>query len=432
MHDDDRSNRIAPAQWWALALLGLVYTLHTIDRNIISAVVEPIKHEFQLSDRAVGALSGMAHSVAFALAVLPLGWLVDRVNRTRLLAGLLALWSGLTALSGLAGSYVGLLLARFGVGAAEAGSSPACMSLISDIFPAGRRASAIGIFYLSTAIGTGLVFLLGSRFAQEFGWRSLFFAAGVPGVILALVMGFALKEPRRGGPDGSASTPQAGFADVKRHIATTHTVLYLCAGITLAAMLMASLWTWTSSFLIRLHGLDLKQAGLIVGIVSGGCQAVGAAIAGPVADRISRGIPGRLAWVPTVMMSIAACAGLGMVFADSLAVSVGCAGVMAFMLGGWLGPGYGLMLTVTPTQMRGRVTAASQLVTNLVGIGLGPLITGAVSDLLGGGDALRSALAVTMLIGLASAAMFAMAARSAGADLVRLNGSSVSPGLAMR
>lgn len=154
MHDDDRSNRIAPAQWWALALLGLVYTLHTIDRNIISAVVEPIKHEFQLSDRAVGALSGMAHSVAFALAVLPLGWLVDRVNRTRLLAGLLALWSGLTALSGLAGSYVGLLLARFGVGAAEAGSSPACMSLISDIFPAGRRASAIGIFYLSTAIGT--------------------------------------------------------------------------------------------------------------------------------------------------------------------------------------------------------------------------------------------------------------------------------------
>ena len=430
MHDHNSSDHIEPAQWWALALLGLVYTLHTIDRNIVSAVVEPIKQEFQLSDRAVGALSGMAHSVAFALAVLPMGWLVDRVNRIRLLAGLLALWSGLTALSGLAGSYATLLLARFGVGGAEAGSSPACMSLISDIFPARRRASAIGIFYLSTAIGTGLVFLLGSRFAQEFGWRSLFFAAGVPGLVLALALIAGLKEPQRGAFDAGTSTTQPRFADVKRHITNTHTVLYLCAGITLAAMLMASLWTWTSSFLIRLHGLDLKQAGLIVGIVSGACQAFGAAAAGPIADRVAHGIPGRLAWVPAVMMSVAVCAGLGMVFADNLTVAVACAGVMAFMLGGWLGPGYGLMLTVTPTQMRGRVTAASQLVTNLVGIGLGPLITGALSDLLGGGDALRPALAATMLIGLASAAMFAMAARSAGADLLRLHGTAMSPGLA--
>lgn len=419
-HQNDQFDAVKPSQWAALALLGLIYTLHTIDRNIVSAVVEPIKHEFHLSDRAMGALSGMAHSIAFAVAVLPLGWLVDRANRARLLAGLLALWSGLTALSGLAGSYATLMMARFGVGAAEAGSSPACMSLIADIFPAHRRASAIGLFYLSTSIGTGLVFLVGSRVAHDYGWRTLFFAAGLPGLVLALVLWAVFKEPQRGRFDEGVVTGKLGLADVRAHILQTRTVLYLCAGITLAAMLMTSLWTWSGSFFMRLHGLDLKQAGLVVGVVSGGCQALGAALAGPVADRIARNVPGRLAYVPAGMMCLAVCAGMGMVFADSFPVAVGCAGVMAFMLGGWLGPGYGLMLTVTPTQARGRVTAASQLVTNLLGIGLGPLITGGLSDWFGGGQSLRDALAITMLIGLASGAMFALAARSAGADLLRL------------
>jgi MFS family permease len=399
------SDRIRASQWGALALLGLVYTLHTIDRNIISAVVEPIKQEFQLSDRAVGALSGMAHSVAYAIAVLPLGWLVDRVNRTRLLAGLLALWSGMTAFSGLAGSY-------------------ACMSLIADIFPGRRRASAIGIFYLSTAIGTGIVFLVGSRVAHDFGWRSLFFVAGIPGLIVALVLWFVLKEPQRGTYDSRPATAVLRLADVKSHVTRTHTVLYLCAGITLAAMLMSSLWTWTASFLIRLHGLDIKQAGLIVAIAAGACQALGAALAGPVADRVAHGRPGRLALVPSVMMTLATLAGWGLVFADSIQVVVVCAGLMGFMLGGWLGPGYGLMLTVTPTQMRGRVTAASQLITNLLGVGLGPLVTGSLSDAIGGSSSLRPALAMTLLLGLGSAAMFLLAAKSSQADLLRLRGSS--------
>lgn len=420
MNSNACTARITRSQWFALGILTLVYTLHTVDRNIVSALVEPIKREFMLTDRAMGALSGLAHSVAYAVAVLPMGWLVDRTNRAKLLASLLAVWSGMTALSGLAGSYVGLLLARLGVGAAEAGSSPTCMSLIADTFPPSRRASAIGLFYLSTAIGTGLVFLVGAAVAQHHGWRAMFFAAGLPGIVLAILLVWFLKEPSRGAFDAPTQSGTTRLADVYRHVLENRSVLTLSVAVMLAAMLMASLWTWTASFLIRLHGFDLKHAGLVVAVVAGIGQALGSAVAGPIADRLAHGVPSRLAIVPSVMMTLAVFAGLGMLFADTAQWAIGFAVVMGFMLGGWLGPGYGLLLTLTPAPMRGRVTAASQLFTNLIGIGLGPLLTGALSDHIGGPESLRHALALTMLLGLLSAAMFAVTGRRAGGDLSRM------------
>lgn len=409
---------VSSSQWFALGVLSLVYMLHTVDRNIVSAVVEPIKREFTLTDRAMGALSGLAHAVAFAVAVLPMGWGVDRMNRIRLLAGLLAVWSGMTALSGLAGSYWGLLLARSGVGAAEAGSSPACMSLISDLFPPSRRASAIGMFYLSTAFGTGLVFLVGAAVAHNFGWRTMFFAAGLPGLMLAALLLMVLSEPKRGGFE-SAPAPSQGvsFAAVWRHVQAHRSVTLLTLAIMMAAMLMSSLWTWTASFLIRLHGLDLQRAGLIVALVAGVAQAIGSAVAGPVADRLAHGMPSRLAIVPTVMLICAVAAGLGMVLVPELHWTLACALLMGFMLGGWLGPGYGLLMTLTPAPMRGRVMAGSQLMTNLIGVGLGPLLTGALSDLIGGPGSLRWAMALTLLIGLVAALLFWASGRQAERDL---------------
>ena len=419
MTSNSTSGRVSRSQWVALGVLTLVYTLHTVDRNIVSALVEPIKKEFALSDRAVGALSGLAHSAAFAAAVIPMGWLVDRVNRARMLGVLLVAWSSMTALSGFATSYTSLLLARLAVGGAEAGSSPNCLSLISDYFPPRRRASAIGLFYLSTAIGTGLVFVLGAIVAHRFGWRTMFFVAGLPGLLLAAVILAVFKEPRRGSFDAVAATGPGEVVGVAAHFLKNRSVLLLTVAIILAAMLMSSLWTWTASFLIRLHGLDPRQAGLVVAMVAGVGQAVGSAVAGPLADRVSLGAPGRLAIVPSVMMALAVLAGLGMVFAPHAGLAVGCAVVMGFLLGGWLGPGYGLLLTLTPVQIRGRVTAVSQLCTNLVGVGLGPLITGELSDLFDGPGSLREALACTLFLGVLAAGMFALAGRQAGIDLRR-------------
>jgi len=420
MTSNSAPTRVSTAAWIALAGLTLVYTIHTVDRNIVSALVEPIKREFALSDRAVGALSGLVHSMAFAVAVIPMGWLVDRVNRSRLLGLLFAVWSGMTFMSGFATGYLGLLLARFAVGAAEAGSSPTCMSLISDYFPPRRRASAIGLFYLSTAVGTGLVFLLGAVVAQRFGWRAMFLVAGVPGMVLAVAILGLFKEPRRGVFDAGGAIERSEAVGVATHILRNPSVLVLTAAIILAAMLMSSLWTWTASFLIRVHGLEARQAGLVVALVAGVAQAIGSAVAGPVADRVALGVPARLAVVPGVTMGLAVVAGLGMVLAQGAAAAIVSAIVMGFMLGGWLGPGYGLLLTLTPAVIRGRVTAASQLFTNLVGVGLGPLATGALSDWFGGADSLRYALACTMLLGLLSAALFAAAGRMAGTDLRRL------------
>ena len=186
--------------YWTLALLTLVYLVHSIDRQVISVVLEPIRHEFHASDKMLGLIA-LAYSVLFALACLPAGWLIDRTNRVRLLSGLLAGWSGLTALCGFTASFAMLLLARAGVGAAEAGASPTIMSLISDYFEPRRRALAIGICYTSTAFGVSASFLIGSIVAAAHGWRAAFWVAGAPGLILAASILATLREPTRGAMD---------------------------------------------------------------------------------------------------------------------------------------------------------------------------------------------------------------------------------------
>ena len=426
------TQRIHSSQWRALALLTLVYMLHTMDRNVISALVEPIKHEFKVSDRGMGALSGLAHSIAFAIAVLPVGWLADRVNRTRLLASLLATWSVMTALSGVATSYLGLLVARLGVGGAEAGTSPTCMSLISDLFPPNRRASAIGVFYLSTALGTGVVFLVGAAVAQHHGWRAMFFAAGAPGIVVACLLLLFLREPARGRFETDGSLIGAGMGDAIRHILRNRSVLALVMAVMLAAMLVSSLWTWTASFLIRIHGLEPKQAGLVIAIAAGVGMALGSSTAGPLADRLARGIPSRLAFVPSATTALSVLAAFGMLFAPTAPTAIGFALLMGVMLGGWFGPGYGLLLTLTPVSMRGRVTATSQLLSNLVGAGLGPLLTGALSDHIGGPDSLRLAIALTMIVGVLAAVLFALAGWYAIGDMTRIDASGQMPAAAAR
>jgi len=155
--------------WYALVILTLIYTLHAVDRSVMSIMVEPIKKEFDLSDGHMGVLTGLAFGLTYALAGLPLGYLIDRVDRRRLLSVLVAVWSGCTALCGIAQSYAMLVTARLAVGMAEAGGAPTALSMIGDLFPARLRSTAIGVFWASTALGTAASFILGSMIAVEYG-----------------------------------------------------------------------------------------------------------------------------------------------------------------------------------------------------------------------------------------------------------------------
>ena len=184
-------------RWYTLLLLTGVFAINSIDRNVMSVVLEPVKHEFRISDTAMGTLVGVAHTTAFAVFVIPMGLLADRMNRVRLVSGLVILWSGLTALSAMATGYVSLLLVRMGVGAAEAGSPPASVALIADMFPAEERPTALSTYYLAAAIGTGAIFLFGGYVAHRFGWRAVFVIAGAPGLLFGLLLLLTVREPRR-------------------------------------------------------------------------------------------------------------------------------------------------------------------------------------------------------------------------------------------
>lgn len=174
--------------WYTLGLLTLIYLCHAVDRSVISIVLEPLKQEFGISDSQVGILTGLAYATLYALAGIPIGYLIDRRNRRNLLAVLVAVWSACTVACGFAQNYWHLLTARLTVGAAEAGGAPTALSIISDLFPPDRRSTAISIFWVSTALGTAVSFAIGGLVAAEYGWRAAFFVAGLPGLLLVILL----------------------------------------------------------------------------------------------------------------------------------------------------------------------------------------------------------------------------------------------------
>jgi len=159
---------------YTLFILMLAYSCNVMDRNILTMVLEPIRHEFALSDTQLGLLSGLSFAIFYAVAGLPLGAAADRVNRRNMIFVCLTLWSGMTAVCGMVGSFVQLLVARIGVGIGEAGGGPPAMAMISDLFPAKRRATAISTFYLASPIGAMISFAGGGWLAQHYGWRAAF------------------------------------------------------------------------------------------------------------------------------------------------------------------------------------------------------------------------------------------------------------------
>ena len=171
-----------------LALLTVIATVQFFDRALMVVIMEPIKREFALSDAQLGLLAGLSYAAAFALAGIPFGWLADRSHRRNLLAGLLALWSGMVALAGSAAHFATLIAARVGIGAMDAGGQPCSVSMIADLYTPQRRASAVAVFYMGVPLGMAAGFMVGAMVAAQYGWRNALFVAAVPGIVLALAL----------------------------------------------------------------------------------------------------------------------------------------------------------------------------------------------------------------------------------------------------
>ena len=395
---------------WVVLLLALVYFFYMVDRSAIIVSQEMIKNEFGLSDTQMGLLTGTLYGVSYALAGLPLGWAVDRTNRKKLLAGIIAVWSGLTALSGLTTSFLQLALARIGVGAAESGGSPSSLSILSDIFPPERRATVTSLFYAGASVGGIASFLIGGWIAQNYGWRAVFLTFGLPGLLLSLLVLFTLREPRRTAAKVASGGPRPGFLrdcwQTLRHPALR--ILYFATALHMLSA--AGVGTWTVPFLTRTAGLDIATVGVVMGLASGLCGLLGAIGVGILADWSRRyGVRGPLCVVALAIV-IHVLGGLVVFMASSLPVVIAGLCVLGATTSIQAGPSNAAISEVAPEASRGMAFALYATVANVVGSGLGPVLVGSLSDGLGGdGDALRTAIIAVLLIELLAAVAFVRA-----------------------
>jgi MFS family permease len=358
-----RSKSVGPA----LAVLFLVNVLNFYDRQALNAVLEPLRHEFSLSDTQLGGLVTL-FTVVFALAGLPLGRLADTRGRRGLLAGGIAVWTGLTALAGLATSYAMLLATRLGVGIGEAVCTPAATSWIGDLVPPQRRARAMAMFMMAVPIGGMLSYAISGPVAQQHGWRTAIVLAAIPGLVLAPAVWW-LREPARvvaANATGIRLMLPASFWWIAVSGAVVNFALY-------------SFSTFLPSFLTRYHGMSVAQAGLWAGIGTGISGILGAALAGATGDRV----PNRL-W----LAAVASLAAAGPIFAairmpaGSAAAAVWLAMTGYGLLQMYYGLVYAAIQDVAPPESRGRAMAAYFVVTYLGGASWGPLATGRLSDFL--------------------------------------------------
>jgi predicted MFS family arabinose efflux permease len=385
----------ARGRWLAAMLLFVLYVLHSVDRFVIGVVIEPIRHEFNFTDTELGAIGGVAHAIAYSACVLPVGWLLDRTNRVKLLSAMLAIWSLVTAVGALATGFWFLFLMRMGVGAAESASSPATQSLVASIFPLKQRAGAMGLVFSGTAVGTGLVFAVGGPVADHWGWRAVFLIAGLPGLLLAALMWFKLAEPPRSAERRSVDAPETMWR-AARFFFTSRPAFFATMGSMIAAMNIASIWTWTAPILIREHGFSLATAGLVIGVAAGVLKFASSILSGFLGDIIARGRINRLWIVPSVALLLTVPIGFGLTMISSQIAAIALVLALGITMGAHYAAPKTIVMSVTPENMRGSVAAVEQLVINLVGVSIGPLVTGMISDYLGGDDSVSLAMAVTL------------------------------------
>jgi MFS family permease len=424
-----RGHEIRPAdserpvyRWYMLALLLLIYILGAVDRSVVSVVAEPLKHEFHLTDAQIGGLGGLAYSVTFAVFVLPVGWLVDRVDRRALLSLTVTIWSLLTLLGAIASNFTYLVLARMGVGAAESGASPTSLSLVTDIFPLRQRNTAVSVYYAGAPAGQLVIFIVGGWLLVHFGWRTVFLVASIPGLVLAALLFFTGEEPVRGSQDLPANRTAKGavpgnapsLANALRLIVRDPSLRNAMIGNMVSTGVGSTLVIWLTSFLVRVHGLSVSRAAIWVGVAYGLSMTVASLIVGPIADWYSKGDPRRLARIPALMTFLAIFAGTAMTLAPTIDTTLAALVVFALLSGLFNGPGYALVLSLSRPEMRGSTMATAKLLVILIGSGLFPVLTGAISDAVGGTRSIRPAVLVTVwLLGIASV-YFILAGRNAG------------------
>jgi MFS family permease len=421
------ARRAVANRYIVLIILTAVYTLNVLDRYILGVLLPQIKVDLAVNDTYLGVLTGVGFAVFYATLGIPMATLADRSSRKGIIAVALALFSLMTAVCGFAKTFMQLLVARIGVAVGEAGTSPASFSIIADYFAPSERAKAMAIFTVGANAGVLAGFTLGGLIATRYGWRAAFFIVGVPGLIMALLVAAFVREPRRGLSDPGRPLSAGGAVGVRETFAFLwgqKSLRHLLFGAALILFVSNGVGAWLPSFLLRTHGLTADKSGIAIGLSLGIGGIVGTVAGGGfLVDRLSRR---DLRW-PVWTVAIAAVftfMGNSLVFtAPSGTLAMTAFIVPATLNTLWQPPTLAMIQSLAPVNMRATAGACLVLVGNLIGLGLGPLTVGVLSDLyahLGAGqDALRWALLSTVPVGLWAGAHFLLAARTLRAEYAK-------------
>jgi predicted MFS family arabinose efflux permease len=388
------------AKRYALAVLVVVYTFNFIDRQILAILLPAIKAEFTVDDKVLGFLAGPAFAVLYATLGIPIAFLADRSNRRNLIALALAIWSGMTALSGVASNILQLVLARIGVGIGEAGCSPPAHSMIADYYPPERRSTAMGLYTLGISAGIMIAYLAGGWVAEHIGWREAFFIVGIPGLLLALLVRFTVEEPVRGVSENRIdSDHRPGVVSVARFLFGRKSFLHMAAGAGLASFSGYAVLSFYPSFLVRSFTMSLSTIGVSLGLILGIAGGIGFAGGGYLADKIGQKSHRTALWAVAASLMIS----WVFVFPVYLASS-GRWSLIAFippmvLSNVYLATTFAQTQSLVPLRMRSVASALLLFLINIVGLGLGPQLAGILSDFLANRFGIESLRYSLLIIG---------------------------------
>jgi predicted MFS family arabinose efflux permease len=361
-----------------LTLVFFVSAFNQGDRLLIGIVAQPIKLEFGLSDTMMGLLSGTVFALVYPPLGLPIAWFADRFNRKNILSICLAFWSGMTAFAGFATSYPQLVLARLGVAAGEAGFVPPTHSLIADYVSEARRARAFSILAAGAAAGILIANVVGGALTDAYGWRAAFIAMGLPGVGLALLIALTMKEPPRAAPKPRVAGEKRGSVVLRL---ARNPIFSLCVmGSAFHLMYQYAAAAWSATFYVRAFEANLFEAGLLVGVGGAIAAGLGGVAGGFVGDWVALRDRRWLAFWPALTVAIAAPIGAAGFLANEVWLVFGCLLVATFSNALYQSSTYSLIQSQAGGGERATAAALMIFIQNLLGLGLGPVLVGALSD----------------------------------------------------
>lgn len=372
---------------FVLALLTLVYGFNFVDRQIVGILAPYIQADLGISNTQLGLLIGLAFATFYTLVAIPIAWLADRYNRVNILSISLAMWSGFTALTGLATNFTQIALARAGVGIGEAGGSPPSHSIISDLYAKHERAGALGVYSMGIPFGIMAAYLITAMLMgqtnEEVDWRRIFIILGLLGVGLAVVLKLALPEPARGAMELSDAPKieKAPFGDSIKTLLTIPTWWFMCLGIAMGSFVSYALSAFQTKYIAAFDpNVNFKHVVIILGIMHGIGYAGGTYLGARLADIWGKKTLRAYGLLPAIAILCATPFAVGSYWAPSITTHLICGTFMLFFLGAYLGPSFAIAQTLAPINMRAMSTALFFFILNMIALGGGPSVAGYLID----------------------------------------------------